>query len=314
MLVEVLISMLFVVLIVVLLGYFKPLWLMNYLPLGLHSKRIKDLPYSDEDERHTLDLYIPKSKLKKHFNQHFNQESETKPVVVFIHGGAWDEGHKNDYKFVGLAFSEMGYITAVPNYRLYPQVRFPHFIEDVALAIANLPQILNQQGITYSNNLPVILVGHSAGAHSAAMLVSKSDYLLNAGANVSVKALVGLAGPYDLPLDDELVTGKFDAVQRHKVSQHQIDSGHVHNGHEANPINLATTSMPKVLLIHGAKDETVGPYHSERFSVRLTHLKVHHQHVVYKNTDHRHLVGGLSVLARFLNPVYKDIKRFLSTV
>ncbi len=301
MLVEVLLGLAVMLSALLSLAVFKPLWVMNHFPLGRHCQRIKDLPYADDD-RHTLDLYVPTG------------YSPDKPLVVFIHGGGWDEGHKNDYKFAGLAFSEMGYLTAVPNYRLYPQVQFPHFIEDVATAIASLPAQLSELGLAVNRPLSVILVGHSAGAHSAAMLVSQADYLLQAQAQVKIKGFVGLAGPYDLPLDDELVVGKFDGVALHDVSEQQIDSGHVHNGHDANPINLATTDMPNVLLIHGAKDVTVGPYHSERFDRRLQHLNVSCQHIVYEATNHRHLVGGLSFFGRFLNPVYKDVERFLKTL
>jgi acetyl esterase/lipase len=301
MLIEMLLSIVIIFIIAVLLVWFKPLWVMNYCVATYHCQIIKDLPYAD-DLRHTQDLYIPK------------KSARDKPIVVFVHGGAWDDGHKNDYKFVGLAFSEMGYITAIPNYRLYPQVLFPHFIEDVARAIAHLPQRLTDQGIESNTPLKVILVGHSAGAHSAAMLVTKSEYLTVAGAQVEIKGFIGLAGPYDLPLDDDLVVGKFDGVTLHEKSESHVDTGHVHNDHDANPINLAMHGMPPTLLIHGAKDDTVGPYHSERFSLRLTRLKVPHETLLYKNADHRHLIGALSIFARFLNPVYKDIERFLKSL
>ena len=69
--------------------------------------------------------------------------------------------------------------------------------------------------------------------------------------------------------------------------------------------------MPPVLLIHGKNDDTVGPYHSERFSSRLTELNVVNQYISYEGTNHRRLVGALSNFARLLNPVYKDIKAFL---
>ncbi len=301
MLIEVLLSIAIICITVMLLAWFKPLWLMNYCVTAHHCQRIKNLPYAD-DPRHVQDLYIPKKLVRD------------KPIVVFIHGGAWDVGHKDDYKFVGLALSEMGYITAIPNYRLYPQVLFPHFIEDVARAIANLPQILNEQGIECSTPLNVVLVGHSAGAHSAAMLVSKNEYLHVAGANVQIKGFVGLAGPYDLPLDDELVIGKFDGVRLHEKNEHSIDTGHVDNRHDANPISFALADMPRTLLIHGAKDDTVAAYHTERFSRRLTQLNVPHEVLVYKNADHRNLIGALSVFARIINPVYKDIEGFLKSL
>lgn len=279
---------------------FKPLWIMNYLAPRSHCKRIADLPYA-QTPRHTLDLYIPKNRVHD-------------DVIVFVHGGAWDTGNKNEYQFAGLAFSELGFITAVPNYRLYPQVTFPHFIDDVALAIASLPDLLTQQGLAESIGSNIILIGHSAGAHTVAMLATDPSYLARTGACCVIKSVVGLAGPYDLPLDDPLVVGKFDGVDLHDISEHHIDLGHEHNAHEANPINLATPNTPPICLIHGEGDETVGPYHSERFAKMLEHLDVPCQHITYPRVNHRHLVGAISIFGRKLNPVFKDIHAFLCEV
>lgn len=292
------IGVIFLILLILLMLIFKPLWILNYLAPQGHCKRIKNLPYALE-KRHNLDLYIPK------------KIDVTKPVLVFIHGGSWDTGRKEDYLFAGYALSELGYITAIPNYRLYPQVQFPHFVEDVGVAVSSLPLQLKEKNITFPEPLSVVLIGHSAGAHTAAMLVSNNKYHQKLNEDVQIKALIGLAGPYDLPLDDELVMGKFDGVKLHDISEQAKDIGHDHNSHDANPINLAHENMPPVLLIHGEKDETVGPYHSERFRARLEQLNVPIQHIIYKGANHRQLVGGLSKLTRFLNPVYKDIQEFL---
>lgn len=279
---------------------FKPLWIMNYFAPRLHCKRIQNLPY-DSDSRHTLDLYVPKHK-------------KSDDIIVFVHGGSWDTGNKNEYQFAGLALSELGYVTALPNYRLYPQVTFPQFIDDVAKAIASLPKHLALQGISQQHPLNIILIGHSAGAHTAAMLATDSSYLTKAKAQVKIKACIGLAGPYDLPLDDPLVVGKFDGVELHDIAEQQIDLGHEHNAHEANPINLATKDMPPMCLIHGDGDETVGPYHSERLAEMLSYLQVPHQYITYPKVDHRQLVGGISIFGRRLNPVFKDIQEYLRTL
>lgn len=273
---------------------------MNYLAPRFHVTRMKDLPYAS-DERHSLDLYLPKKQTHQ-------------DIVVFVHGGAWDTGHKNEYQFAGLAFSELGYITAVPSYRLYPQVQFPQFIEDVAHSIASLSRHLTVQGHPHSEPLNIILIGHSAGAHTAAMLATDAKYLQQVEANVRIKACIGLAGPYDLPLDDPLVIGKFDGVTLHDISERQVDLGHDHNDHEANPINLAHGQMAPMCLIHGEADETVGPYHSERFKKMLDYLQVPCAHITYAGVNHRYLVGGLSIFGRKLNPVFNDIRQFLKDV
>ena len=57
------------------------------------------------------------------------------PVVVFFYGGGWNSGSKDGYLFAARPFVEAGYIVAIPDYRVYPEVRFPSFVEDAAAAL-----------------------------------------------------------------------------------------------------------------------------------------------------------------------------------
>lgn len=275
---------------------------MNGLAFSKRVQRYKNIAYG-KDARHTLDLYSP------------DQIDTTKPVIVFVYGGAWDSGHKDSYQFAGVEFAKLGYVTAVPNYRLYPDAKFPHFIEDVASACAVLANEMVNHGIhptlDLSEPLDVVFIGHSAGAHTIAMLSTNPDYLRNAKARLNIKACIGLAGPYDLPLDDPLVVGKFDGVELHDISEQSVDAGHQHNHHDANPINFATAETPNMLLLHGRADVTVGLYHLERFSKRLEALNVLHETIVYDKVPHRHMVGGIASMFHFMNPVFKDISRYL---
>jgi acetyl esterase/lipase len=81
----------------------------------------RDVAYAP-GERHTLDVYAMPG-------------GAARPVVVFIYGGSWDSGAKKDYAFVGEALAKHGYVAVVPDYRLYPQVRWPGFLQDNALAV-----------------------------------------------------------------------------------------------------------------------------------------------------------------------------------
>jgi acetyl esterase/lipase len=84
--------------------------------------RSRDLAYGD-DPRQRVDVYSPKS-------------AHDRPVVIFFYGGSWTMGRKANYAFVGAALAERGYVTVIPDYRLYPEVRFPVFVEDGARAVA----------------------------------------------------------------------------------------------------------------------------------------------------------------------------------
>ena len=105
-----------------------------------------------EHPRQQFDVYHPRS-------------AQHSAVVVFVYGGAWEEGNKEDFEFIGQAFTRLGYKTIIPDYRVFPEVEFPDFIIDVAAAMRRYAEQAD-------SDVEFILVGHSAGAHTAALLVT----------------------------------------------------------------------------------------------------------------------------------------------
>ena len=87
-------------------------------------ERTAGLAYGPEP-RQKLDVYVPDA-----------PSAEPRTVIVFIHGGSWETGSKDQYRFVGSSLTEKGFIAVLPNYRLNPDVRFPVFVEDAAQAVA----------------------------------------------------------------------------------------------------------------------------------------------------------------------------------
>ena len=88
--------------------------------------RKTDLRYG-EDPRQRLDVYPPR-------------DAANRPVVIFWYGGSWLNGTKSHYRFVGAALAERGFVVAMPDYRLYPAVKFPAFLDDAAQAVAWVQQ------------------------------------------------------------------------------------------------------------------------------------------------------------------------------
>ena len=60
------------------------------------------------------------------------RKSENNPVVIFIHGGYWDEGKKGIYKFLGRNFAKKGVLTVIPNYTLSPKGNYDTMAKEVA--------------------------------------------------------------------------------------------------------------------------------------------------------------------------------------
>lgn len=138
------------------------------------------------DERHKLDLIAPAG-------------SARPPLIVFIHGGGWSIGDKRLSLGTKAAHFGKAYALASVNYRLVPDVTVEQQAADIASAIAWLRT--NAAGSNYDADR-IVLMGHSAGAHLAALLATDPAYA--AAAKVpfaSIRGVVLLDGAgYDVPV------------------------------------------------------------------------------------------------------------------
>jgi len=163
-----------------------PVSLINRLTPTDTYRREPGLAYGPH-ARQRLDAYLPAAGASR------------APVVLFFYGGAWRSGDRADYLFVGEALASRGIVALVADYRLYPEVRFPAFVADAALAAAWAVTHAAQFGADPGR---LFVMGHSAGAYNAAMIALDRSYLAAADADpAAIRGLIGLAGPYDfLPL------------------------------------------------------------------------------------------------------------------
>ncbi len=229
--------------------------------------------------RQKMSVYLPKAL--------------SKPVVFFIYGGTWREGERNDYLFVAHALIELGYPVIIPDYRLFPEVRFPGFINDIADAVA----FSDEQAIDLLGRplKEFILMGHSAGAYNAALLAADQSYFTVRNIQAQLLALIGIAGPYDLPLDDADVLPVFSSA----------------TATQTNPLLFPHQHMPTTLLLHGLDDKRVGQYHSVHLQEALTKAGGSVQTLFYEGVDHTQIIASLAEPLRFLNDSYRDIGQFL---
>jgi len=104
------------------------------------------------------------------------RNSKKKPVVIFIHGGYWNEGNKDMYGFLGRDFAKKGILTVIPNYTLSPEGNYNTMAEEVAAAIK-----WTHENISKYNGNPdkIFLMGHSAGGHLIALVGTNPKYLEN---------------------------------------------------------------------------------------------------------------------------------------
>ncbi len=217
------------------------------------------------------------------------------PVVVFFYGGAWQRGRRQDYPFVAATLARRGMLVAVPDYGLYPQVRYPVFIEDAARAVA---VILREARAWGGDPDRVFVAGHSAGAYLAAMLALDPRWLAAAGADrARLAGMVGLAGPYDfLPIQDEDIRAVFAAAADLRETQ---------------PVGHVDGRNPPLLLLHGAADTTCYPRNSLALAARVRATGGEAEVRLYPRVGHIGIVLGFAPLFRFRAPVLADVAAFV---
>ena len=231
-----------------------------------------DQAYGTEP-RQTLDLYRPDA-----------PRADGK-AVVFFYGGGWDSGAKADYRFVAQALAAQGYAVVVPDYRLYPAVRFPAFVEDGARAVRWAADRLGADRL--------FVMGHSAGAQIAALLLANTGYLAAAGVDrMRLRGLVGLSGPYDfLPLTSQRLIAIFGSADN-RASQ---------------PIDFARAPLPPALLIHGLADRTVLPRNSERLAAAWRQAGAPAELLLYPGVGHAEVVAAFADLLQDRAPTRRDV-------
>lgn len=135
--------------------------------------------------------------------------ARNRPTVVFWYGGFWKNGSKEQYRFVGAALANAGYVAILPDYRLAPAVRFPEFVDDGALAVKWAREHASEMG---GDPRSIFIMGHSAGGHLAAMLALDERYLKKVGGDASwIRGWISLSTPYELDLRVPVLHFLFDA-------------------------------------------------------------------------------------------------------
>jgi acetyl esterase/lipase len=241
------------------------------------------IAYGD-DPRQKLDVYVPRQPLKD------------APVVVFFYGGSWNSGARGDYAFVGEALASRGIVAVLADYRLYPQVRYPLFLEDSARAVAWTRAHIREFS---GNPQRLYLMGHSSGAYNAAMLALDPGLLNAVGMSPEdLSGWIGLAGPYDfLPIENPQVRPVFFWPDSPPQSQ---------------PINHVRQGEPPALLIAATRDNLVNPARNTAGLARkLREAGVPVQDLYYSRPNHVTLVASLSRPLRRLAPVLDQVVAFV---
>lgn len=261
----------------------SPIKVLNALTPSSTFTKTSSVAYGD-DPRQKLDIYRPAN------------ASPNAPVVVFFYGGSWNSGSKDDYGFVGEALASRGIVVVIADYRLYPQVRYPLFLQDGAQAVAWTYQHSAEYG---GDPHKLYVMGHSSGAYNAAMLALDARWFNEVNLSPSMlKGWIGLAGPYDfLPIENPDVKPVFFFPRSPPDSQ---------------PINHVSAGAPPSLLIASSSDTLVNPTRNTGgLANALRAAGVPVEEFYFGKTNHQTLVAAISKPLRWLAPVLDRVVDFI---
>jgi len=203
---------------------------------------IKDITYKNIDgEELQLDIYKQKGL------------QVPAPTLIFIHGGAWKKGKRQDYLPYLIDYAKKGYITVTVSYRLSKVAKFPAAAQDVNCGIKWIKQHAKDYGIDPDR---MALIGGSAGGHLALLLGYGGDEAVfnqdcEQGPNSNVKAIVDFYGPVDLTTPYSITT---EQVQRFMGVSYDENPDLYKL---ASPSTFITSDDPPTLIFHGTIDSLV---------------------------------------------------------
>ena len=232
-------------------------------------------------ERQVLDLTLPASKT-----------TQKPPLVVFIHGGGWQNGSKDGAPIGPLV--EAGFATAAINYRLSRHARFPAQIYDCKAAIRWLRAHGDEYGYDGSR---IGVWGTSAGGHLVALLGTSGDVtalegnLGETGISSRVQAVCDHFGPTDfLKMDEQAGSQGQIKHDEPKSPESLLIGGPIQEMREtvqsASPLSYVTADDPPFFIVHGDQDRLVPVQQSERLHQLLTEAKVESKLKIVKGAGH----------------------------
>lgn len=248
----------------------------------------KDIPYANEHPRQVLDVYSPK------YN---NQKLD---VLIYVHGGSWDSGSKDTYRFMGKNFAKNKVVFVPINYRLAPEVSYQDMALDVAQAIKWVYENIQDFG---GDPERIFISGHSAGAHLLALACLDKKYFNRINFTNPIKGMI-LIDAFCLDLHDYFTITAVDFAKRY----YGIFSTDPQRWQDASPINyLANANFPIQAFV-GTKTYPAILLGTDRFRVEALRLN---KNINYIQIEGKRHVGMVAQMIFAKNKMYDLVLGFM---
>lgn len=176
------------------------------------------------------------------------------PVLLFMHGGGWTNGYKEQMAFLAPPLNAEGFTLVSSSYRLAPKYVFPANFDDVADAVAMTWKLAGTYG--YDRDA-VFIGGHSAGGHLASLLAVKSDWQGQRGLPENViKGCLPISATLD-----------FTPAAGGSVRPRFLGPEGVFNEVKASPLFQLGERLPPFLVAYGTQDIPHLPGQAQKFAM-----------------------------------------------
>ena len=253
----------------------------------------KNIDYAGTaNARQMLDLFIPKKAADK-----------PRPLVVYIHGGAWEGGSKNDVGVLPALVTDGNFIAASVGYRLTNEAHWPAQIHDCKAAIRWLRAHAAEHGIDPER---IAVFGISAGGHLVSLLGTttgdgpkelEGEIGADKGVSAKVSCVINFCGPANfLTFADK---GSIISVEAPGTAITKLLGGPLSANKAAgiacSPVTHITKNDPPFLHIHGTKDNLVPYRQAQEFDAALEKAGV--SSTLLTGTDGPHVFFSKELLA-----------------
>ncbi len=252
---------------------------------------LRDVKYGN-DKRNTMNILVPKGSTDK------------TPFLLFMHGGAWISGDKNDVAIVQLALGQAGIASASINYRYASDtVHYAGLMSDVNTAVNYIADHGKDWGV---NTEKMAIGGISAGAHMALLY----GYHYDSGNHIS--SIISMAGPTDLTnvdfLNGATLLKLIDGANKLVGAKYEFGKPVPSQFKDASPIQYIK-NIP-TLIIHGTGDMVVPYAQAELLSDRLKQKSYIHDLMTIPNANHDLGLGNQATAKKIADKVVEWVKRY----